>query len=268
MWLVHALSMSIHEDGDYFTAVNPIQFYEWRFTGSIPKGTRFTKLLPPTQVITQGLIIASAKIDSNAFEKNANILELKDKYETPIKLKVGQINSPIELINRYKDMINAFRESKQLFKNTVSIRRYFLSSENNKTHLMKIANTHKTSGLLPSTVEVENYGELKEIKAKLAKVRSALSLDSMIKKGRAHEMETFRRYENIITFLENPAIDVDSEKIDFVIKTAQMKPESKCKLSWDECFIKFSTKGHEIKQKIDQFGSLQWVQYVLKNTQK
>jgi len=61
-WFRKALNITTVHPDSFYTSMDPGEFYEWKFTGIIPKGKIFTKKLPPSEVFTAGKIIATTRL--------------------------------------------------------------------------------------------------------------------------------------------------------------------------------------------------------------
>lgn len=252
-WLRNALNITTAYDDSYYTAVDPGDFYEWRFTQSIPKGTIFTKKLPPTEIFTKGFIIATARIPSGFLNKSDFGFETNNAVATEIMLQAGQVQSPMELIQRYYDIQQKFAVGLDRFKKASSSRMYFISDDD----LYKIGSTDV------NTVEAINYGKISEIIEQLKLVQNNLRTESLKKHGRSHEMERVRRFENAMTFIENNGITVDSSKIDLLLNMSKASAQNRTKLSWELCYTKLVPEGKQNMEMIKRYQSLGWVKATL-----
>lgn len=249
-WFKRALTITTVHGDSYYTVVDPGEFYEWKFANIIPKGKVFTKRLPPSDAFTDGMIIATARLPDSVLEKNNFGFKTNQDVDTEIFLQAGQIQSPIELLNRYHRIKENFKFSIEQFKKSCQVRPYFSSYDKNFYRIV----SGDSNG-----VKILNYGPVKVLMDKLSSVRKLLSKESIIKKGRAHELEYFRRFENAMTFMENGNIPLDAGKIDTLLNIAQIHPEQSHKLDWESCFIKVSSDAGGNKALLDRYKALSWV---------
>lgn len=255
-WLKSALTISTLSSNTYFTTVDPAEFYEWRFQGIIPKGTRFSKILPRSDTFTTGSLIVNAELDPNIFDKKGNDLVLTDNVTTHIMLTVGYIASPHELIEKYQMSSDQFDRDVGRFR-TEAARRIFWVSKEDPAKLYRLVHTDDSS------VYLENYGSVKEVFAKLRETGKMLEQKAGQKQGRAREMDTWRRYDNIMTHFNNGTLPLDTAKLEFVLKAASLKVQSMRSTSWKDFYIEMFP---DVQAKLDnqkEFMSKNWVKHTL-----
>ncbi len=256
-WLKKALTITTPESGSYYTAVDPMEFYEWRFTGTIPEDTIFTKKLPRSDIFTEGLVIVSAVIPPESLHETGKFgYQLKNDIQVEAVLHAGQVQSPRETTERYIEIKKSFDERVKMFKKSCENRMYFFSSDK-PSHLYFIT---KSEG---NKVEMSNFGTTSELSKKLADVRSHLINTSMKRTGIAYEMEDFRRFENAMEFMSNPNIPVDYAKIETVVRIADLQPENTRTLNWDECYLEISPEARKTQSLIKKYESLTWLKHSL-----
>jgi len=249
-WFRKALSITTVYSDSYYTVVDPGEFYEWKFKEVIPKGRIFTKKLPPSNSFTDGMLIATARLSREGLDKKSFGYETNQDLIADIYLQAGPIQSPKELFQKYKKIQSSFDDSVNRFKTVSKVRSYFTSNNN----LFRI------SSIDDSSVSLLNFGSIKDLIKKLAQTRYLLNKESLAKKGRAHEMEEFRRFENAMTFVQNSQIPVDGSKIDLLLHIAKIKPQQTTKLGWVDCFVRLSPEARSSKKLLDRYESLSWIQ--------
>ncbi len=255
-WFKRALSISTPLPNAYYTTVDPGEFYEWRFTGAIPKGTIFTKKMPRSDIFTDGFIIASASLSCEQLEKKGFGFELKSDAHSDAILEVGQVQSPAEIIDKYKQLQRTFEKTINDFKKS-SINRVFIISKEEDPHLYKILSSDE------QTVKMQNFGALKDIRDRLEEVRKSLNENSM-KKGRiSYELADTRKFDNAMLFLGNKGLPFESSKIATLIRIARLKPQREMSLNWDELCMKLSPEAKALNGLIDRYTSLQWIHHFL-----
>jgi len=252
-WFRSALSISVPEPGSYYSVIDPINFYEWRFTGIVPKGTTFTKQLPPSDIFTQGQVIVSASIPDDFIKTVDNNPRLSKDTQTDVILKVGCMPSFTELIDKYKDLSSNFKRSLSSFKDDIVVRK-FIYSDVMKPSLFGVSKFTKDE------VTFDNYGPLDEVKKRFAKTREFLLLDSEKKVGRAYEMEKFLNYEKNMQFVNNSNLHVDELKISHLINNSGLKSKSTETISWQDFYLKSSQKARNIHKSMSLFENAKWFQ--------
>ena len=124
-WFKKALSISIQDPGSYYVVVEPVEFYEWRHAGVIPKNTKCSSLLPPSEIFTEGYIIASI----NANENDIISGKLVSDIQSTIVLKVGYMPSKADLIQKYHSLDSDFKRKLHSFKHTCISQGYIVVPE-------------------------------------------------------------------------------------------------------------------------------------------
>ncbi len=253
-WFRKALSICVPEPGSYYTTIDPLDFYEWRFTQTIPKGSIFTSYLPPSDIFTEGKIIASAVLPQSTLKKSdSGGHETTCDVGADVVLKVGCMPSPEELLTKYSDTKKELETGLDRFKEGALTRRY-LTSQTKKPHLCRI------DAFDDNSVTLHNFGVVNDLVEKFMTLRQALIDDAMDKHGRAHEMEEFRRYDNAITFINNKDIYVDASKMDRLLHSSGVKSKISKTIPWKECYLEMSPGAQLLSARLKQFDSKKWVQ--------
>lgn len=255
-WLRTAFTICSPNSEAYYTVLDPIEFYEWRFTNKAPKGHLFTHKLPPSDIFTEGQIIASAIVPESNLKLNKGGYALVADGPVDIQLKVGCMPSPQELMDKYENLIQMRSKGVEAFKEDLLTRLYINSSTDNP-HLFRLA--HYTD----NEVTMHNFGSVEELTKQFALVRSAILDEAMDKTGRSYEMEEFRRYENVMVFTNNSHLHVDASKLDRLIESSGVKALQTKTLPWLECYLDVSPGARQASDRIQHFEDQKWVQAVL-----
>lgn len=255
-WLRTAFTICSPDSGAYYTVLDPIEFYEWRFTNKAPKGHIFTRELPPSDIFTGGQIIASAIVPESNMKHTKAGYGLVADGPVDIQLKVGYMPSPQELMEKYENLIHIQNKGVGAFKEDLLIRLYVNSSTDNP-HLFRMS--HYTD----EEVTMHNFGSVEELTKQFALVRSAILDEAMDKTGRSYEMEEFRRYENVMVFTNNSHLHVDASKLDRLIESSGVKALQTKTLPWLECYLDVSPGARQISDRIQHFEDQKWVQAVI-----
>lgn len=226
-----------------------MEFYEWRFTQSIPKETALHKQRPSLEVITQGGLIVSASLLDSEVETFNGKTRLKVNTNAPVTLEVGQIQTPFELIDKLNALTKKFNTGVEQFKQLCLSGRHFIDNQENP-HLYKVS-----FGTI-STAQIYNYGPFEAILKKLSSYEKSLEYKSQHKTGRAFELGDFKRLQNTMGFLD---ISVDHFRIAKMIELGNIDPQHKNDLSWEDCYVKLVSEANETKNFIDKYSSMQWV---------
>lgn len=253
-WLRNVINYKKIKSGEFYTAVDPADFYEWKFSSSIPKGTIFTSYLPESDTFTKGYIIASIRPDNSFLSsKGEGEFELNQDSPLDVNVLIGSMDSPAEVLNKVIKIKEKFAKDFNAFKNTCLSQKYVLHDKN-PIHLYKLEKEDEDS------VKVTDYGSLTDIHQELNKIKNSIAIETFQKKGRAHEMEISRRIENIVLLLNNKNMPVDPVKIDYVFKIAKLKPIKHYTSNWNDCYMQLSDEGEKNQAKIAGLSSLKWVQ--------
>ena len=256
-WLRTAFTICSPDIDAYYTVLDPIEFHEWRFTNKAPKGHLFTRSLPPSDIFTEGQIIASAIVpESNLESSKGGGYALAVDGPVDVQLKVGYMPSPQELIDKYDNLVKMQSKGIEAFKEDLLTRLYVNSSTDNP-HLFRLS--HYTD----EEVTMHNFGSVEELTKQFASVRSAILDEAMDKTGRSYEMEEFRRYENVMIFSNNSHLHVDSSKLDRLIESSGVKALQTKTLPWLECYLDVSPGARQVSDRIQHFEDQKWVRAVL-----
>lgn len=251
-WFRKALSICTPDPGSYYTVVDPLEFYEWRFTGTAPKDTKFTSYLPPSDIFTKGQVIASAIVPEGSLTNKDNHLIAEEQVPVSIILRVGSIPTAQELIENHERRVKNFNNGIDRFREDAVTRR-FLNSQSDTPNLYKITNFDEHE------VTCENFGPISDLLEKFTETRELLRQDALKKKGRALEMEEFRRYENVMDFVNNSHLHVDASKMDKLLYVSDAKSKITKKMSWKDCYIMTSPNAKLLLDEIGHFNSFKWV---------
>lgn len=251
-WLRTALTVSTPDPGAYYTVIDPVQFYEWRFTQMAPKGALFTKHLPPSDIFTKGKVIASVVIQEDALKPVERGMRLESATAVDLSVTAGAIPTPQELLDKRKLKKDLFAQGIKRFKEEV-LTRLFLVSKSDDPHLLRIAEYDDAK------VSIQNFGEITELIKTFAEVRAIIKNKSLKRTGKAHELEEFRRYENAMDFVNNSHLYVDSSKMDRLLMSAKVKPSGTKKLSWEELYLQHSVGAQHLDREIQYFDKMSWV---------
>lgn len=252
-WFRKALTISTPEPGSYYTVVGQGDFYEWKFTGRIPAGSPFTKSIPPSEIFTRGLLIASAVLPQSSLKETSSGYEVVEDVNASIVLTAGRVDNPQELINTHKDRQKKFESDVKAFKLTCQTDGFIISGTE-KPHLYKVAASDDEFAMLA------NYGLLEEVHINLAAARSRLAIESSNRVGRSYEKADSMRFENAMVGIDN-RLPIDGPKMQFVLNMAKIEPEHTRKISWKDCYTSLFTEASLKQEQLKHFGSYTWVKY-------
>lgn len=252
-WFKKALAISVVEPGSYYVVVDPVEFYEWRHSGVIPKDTKCSALLPPSEIFTDGYIIVSI----NANEEDIVGGKLKADIQSTALLKVGHMPSREELIQRYHNLDDDFRRNLHSFKQTCLSQGYLVVPEDeDSVKLYRILPHNDTQ------VRLQSFGSISDITERLSKLRDVLDVSARTKTGRAFEMEDWRRVENMYTFMTNKNLPLDATKIAFLLEKAEIEPKSNKIIDWINCYAELTPEAKKTRDKVQKFRSFNWVKEI------
>jgi hypothetical protein len=253
LWLRQALTISVPEPGSYYTVLDPLDFYEWRYNGFAPKGAIFTTKLPPSDIFTEGKVIASAVVPIQNLAKADRHFKLNQDTPISIIIKAGHIPNPTELLAKYNQMKTSFAQGLKSFKEHLILKKYTFS-QSKDPHLMKL---HSSTD---DEITLQSLGSIEDLTAQFANIHSALSKECIEKIGRSREVEKFRRYDNAMTYVNNSHLDIDTAKMDQLIKSVSITSAPVKKTSWRDCYIEMSVGGGIIAEQMQEYESKKWVQ--------
>lgn len=251
-WFRKALSICLPEPGSYYTVIDPVEFYEWRFTHQAPKGALFSLHLPPSDIFTRGKIIASASLSDQHLKQVEKGFRLQSDTLVEVILKVGAIPTPQELLDKYDTTLKTFSTGVERFK-VDALTRLYLVSHSKTPHLFRIAN------YTTENVTMQNYGPVEELIKKIGEAKPLLQEKANKKQGRAFELEEWRRFQNAMDFVNNSHLHVDASKMERLLTSANIEPNSVKKISWQECYLEASENAQLLHEQIEKFSSNEWV---------
>lgn len=254
-WLRRSFTVCAPDKLAYYTVLDPVEFYEWRFTGYAPKGHIFSHKLPPSDIFTEGKVVASATISDSDLKPTKLGFALTKDSPVEVKLAIGNMPSPQELIDKYKNMIKSRERGLEAFKQDL-ITRIYIDSQTDNPHLFRMSHYTDTD------VTMHNFGSVEKLIEQFSMIRQALIEESTKKTGRSHEMEEFRRYENAMTFTNNSHLHVDASKMDRLIETSGVKAMQTRTLPWIECYLDVSPGAQQLQSRIKHFENQTWIRSV------
>ncbi len=257
-WLSRAFTTLNNDPDAYYAAISPPEFYEWRFMRAVPKGAQLHRKMPRSDVFTENKVIASATLSRPDLIEKGGAFEVKETTPATVVLTVGQILSPVEVIAKFARLQENYERSLGEFKRLVDTQRYF-------TSLTDDPQLYRVAKVSEDEVDLFLLGTVTDTREKLAQVLDDLNKLTYKKKGRAYEMETYRRFENYMTSLENSTVQIDASKMEYLLTTAQIKPIQTRTIPWSQCFIEVSADAQELRNRLDLFNSLNWVKHSRKN---
>lgn len=251
-WFRRALSICMPDPGSYYTVIDPAEFYEWRFTRHAPKGALFSLQLPPSDIFTQGKIIASATLSDQYLKQAGKAFRLQSNALVEVILKAGAIPSPQELLDKHNTALKTFSTGIERFKED-ALTRLYLTSQSKVPHLFRIVNHTTTS------VTMENYGPIEDLVKKVGESKSLFEAAANKKKGRAYELEEWHRFKNTMDFVNNSHLHVDASKMKRLLTSANIEPTGVKRISWQDLYLKISQNAQSIHEQIERFGAKEWV---------
>ncbi len=255
-WFRKSFAITIPDPGSLYCAIDPIEFYEWRYTFA-PKGAKLTTQLPPSDIFTEGKVIASVQVDESKLKPQKGGFVLIEDAPVSTSIKIGYMPSPAELLDKHCELKKTFSRGLDSFKENLQTRIY-VDSQTDRPHLFRLYKFDNT------TATLHNFGPIDELVERFSKVRKVLSEDMLNKKGRAFELEKFKRFDNALQFTNNSHLHVDSSKMDRLVETAQLKSKQTKTVTWKECYIDLSRGAKILNEQIGKYESMKWVQDALK----
>lgn len=251
-WLRTAFNICTPDKEGYYTILDPVEFYEWKFTKYAPKGHDFFHQLPPSDIFTEGKIIASVFVPESNLKRTKAGYRLTTDSPVQVKLEVGNMPSPKELIDKYNSMVQSRDRGLDAFKQDLQTRLY-LNSQTDDPHLFRLAE------FTDEKVTMHNFGSVEKLAEQFDVVRKELAEESMDKVGRSYELEEFRRYENAMIFANNSHLHVDASKMDRLIETSGVRALQTTTVPWVECYLEASPGAQHLSDKIQHFEDQSWV---------
>ena len=153
-WFRKAFSISTFDSNSYYSVLDPVEFYDWKYTSTAPKGSHFTKYLPSSDIFTDGRIIVSARVDNTKLLRDGSSYKLSEESPVDVSLQIGCIPSARELLFKYQNLSNSFFSGLKSFKGYL-INRIYITSANEEPHLFRLAEYDNNS------VYLHNFGSIK-----------------------------------------------------------------------------------------------------------
>lgn len=248
-WLLKAFTTCQMSPDSFYLLVDPVTFYEIRHTNVIPKGTKLSKRMPPSDTFTKDIVLATAIVSPDLVSGE----HLSQDVKSPIVLKIGSLRSPHEIYQRYIRLDETLQRRLKDFKDT-SLSQQYIVSRTEEPRLYRI-----TEGA-NNVASLECFGTLKDITEKSDEMRHALNEMASKKQGRSYEAADLLRVENIYTYMKNDLLPVDPAKIAFILRKAGIKPISHTEEAWLNCFTFLNDEAKHLRDEIRSFHSMKWVQ--------
>lgn len=256
-WMKKFLTICTGDSNTYYTSVDLPNFYEWRFTGIIPKNIYFSEKVPRSESFMGGNLVIAARIRKEDLERTENGLQLKKECKSDIRIIGGNVLSPPELF--YKQMIKEDKFNKNLngFIQTIKSQSFFVSSEDKpKLYQIKISDQSKAS--------VVSHGTLEDLFSKFGNTLDLYKNKSANKIGRSYELEDLIKFENYINLLKNDNNFIDATKIAYLIEKSGVKSETEFETSWKDIYLKSSLDAQILNKAIEDFRNFSWVKHISK----
>jgi len=251
-WFRKALSVCLPESGSYYTVIDPAEFYEWKFTQHAPKGALFSRHLPPSDIFTEGKIIASASLSDQYFKQVDKGFRLQSSIPVDLVLTAGVIQTPQELLDKYNNTLKTFNSGVNSFKEDALIRLYLISKSD-------VPNLHLVADHTDTNLTLHNYGPIKDVLKKIGDTESLFQKSIVERKGRAFELEEWKRFQNAMDFVNNSHLHVDASKMERLLMSAKIEPVGKIKTSWHDYYLESSESAQVLYSQIEKFSQNKWV---------
>lgn len=253
-WFKKALTICTSEPNRYYTSIDPLTFYEWRFTQSIPSGVKFSSKLPRSESFVDGALIVSARLPESALQKFENKFELKHEVPAEVSITAGTIASPSEIIQKYHSLSGTHSRNLESFKHLIKTQRFFISSEEEPK-------LYKVEAWDDNSAAVSNFGKFMELIDKFSATMQELQKNASSRIGRAFELEKVRKFENYMTLLKADNQLVDATKLSFLISVSGISGATPFQISWEDLYLKSSKDAKKTSEFIKTFNNLSWVKY-------
>lgn len=237
----------------FFTAVDPADFYEWKVSGVLPKGSRFSKGMPPSDVFSKGFVVATASLPESSLQqiKDENgMFELTADTNAEVQFYVGAALSPSELLDKYHRLKKEFAIDLDHFRRTSISQQFIVNPNDNKVY--RIAEKGDKA-------EIAEYETFPEIQKQLIQSRRAITNESQIKKWRSYELEKLRRFESTFVMLNNKHSIVDPASVAQIFAVANISPLKTTVQSWEEYFTKVSADAKSQYDRIQALDRMHWI---------
>jgi hypothetical protein len=252
-WFRRAYNLSTALPGDFYTLIDLPTYYEWLYKNFIPAGARFTKQMPRSDALTEGVVVVSASIPRDNLARYDDIFKVSKDTQCRTVIVAGEVKTPSELASKFGELISKFDRDLESFKQSCSVRRYLFGGQD-ENHLYRIRRCEDTG------VVLDNLGTDKELDTTLTELQSRFSQESATKQGRAIEAADARRFDSALLRLKSGDLPLNTADIDFIVAKGAIVPTNSRKLSWEECFIEMVPEANELNDKLRRFSALEWVQ--------
>ena len=236
-----------------FTAVDPADFYEWKISGIIPKGSRFSKFMPPSEVFAKGLVIATASLPTSCLTQvkdTSDLFEISEDTDIDVQFYVGSAATPSEVLDKYHRIKRDFAEEIEHFKRTAISQTFIVSPRDDKVYKLSDKN---------GKAHIDEYDVFPEIQKQLIVARRKITQESQTKKWRSYEMEKLRRFENVFVMINNKNTIVDPTSISSIFVEAEIKPLRSSIKSWEDYYISVSDDAKVQHDRLQALDQMQWI---------
>ncbi len=247
---------SLVHDNSFYTAITPEEYYEWKFTETIPKGTLLSHQLPSSKIFNRGLVVVSTSTvvpPECLVKSNNNSMRVTKDTRAEILFNVGQILSPRELIDKHRRLADRFNSELHSFQLHLLNKKYITGGA-------KKPDLYRVSEYDDNNISMSNFGALEEVLEGMVKTQVKLAEHASHKHGRAYEMADSIKFNQLINLLKQGHLPVDSVSMDFLINTSNIKPSHTKKISWKECYTEIVPEAQSLHTRINDFHNLKWVQ--------
>lgn len=253
MHIITAFSNDV--ENRWYLPLNTVDFYEFKFTKTIPVGTLvYSKI--PQKTITDNKVIAFVNIPD--LDRKNKKYRLTDDIHAELVLYSGSLDNPKELLVKYSNLIEKFSRNLTSFKEHVLYKKFIPYGDRRFPRLVKLQKAEEYDAV------ILNYGRMDRIYTKISQTSKDIFEKSTIKNGRAYEKETASRFANIMAKIANSDLtSIDPINLEYALDKSQCFPVNSFKVNWEDLFINTIPQAKEDYNKIQYLLSKEWVQECL-----
>lgn len=256
-WLKQLRATSIIRDSNQtlYTIASQHDFYDWSFNHQIPSNVQFKRTLPQLNHTNSDDLVISVTLPFYDIEKKKDGYSVKNSKNAQIDIKSGKADNLSELVE--KNLLRQGKLNKDLetFKKTLLSQKYMVMG-GDFLHMFRVAN------IKGDKIELDDLGYIEDLKNATQLHISSLKKNASHKTGRAHEMESLKRFE---TAMMNASgfKNINPSHMDVILASMETKPISQKSENAKDLFLQIHPEKQSEVNKLSQFFSASYVKSYL-----
>ena len=231
----------------FYTLVYPEIFYEWDYTGFVPKNTTIAYGAARSIKDLDRLVLSVDINSDQVVDDDGKTTLSSDLPITKTKFLSGSPKTRDEIAEGFDQLRKRFSNELDRFKESMQSRRYFVKDE-------KLCEIKQSDD---SQAHLLNYGPWKEVLKKAEQTQINFKPDR-IKTYKAIDLQDLHRLTHAL-IINQYDIPLDFDKLSALVKNCGTKPIGEFSSPWSDLFVSLNNNAHVMNVKLSQLDKLKWL---------